>query len=60
MTFSEAMENYGNDKPDIRYEMKIKNLTDLVKGKDFKVFDDAEYTLAGCALQVAVNIRVNN
>ena len=43
MAFADAMENYGNDKPDIRFGMKIKNLTDLVKGKDFKVFDEAEY-----------------
>ena len=52
MAFAEAMENYGNDKPDIRFGMKIKNLTDLVKGKDFKVFDEAEYiggiTAEGC------------
>jgi aspartyl-tRNA synthetase len=43
ISFSEAMENYGNDKPDLRFGMKIKNLTDLVKGKDFKVFDEAEF-----------------
>lgn len=49
MPFTEAMENYGNDKPDIRFEMKIKNLTDLVKGKDFKVFDEAEYIGGICA-----------
>ena len=52
MAFADAMENYGNDKPDIRFGMKIKNLTDLVKGKDFKVFDEAEYiggiTAEGC------------
>jgi aspartyl-tRNA synthetase len=52
ISFSEAMENYGNDKPDLRFEMKIKNLTDLVKGKDFKVFDEAEFiggiAAAGC------------
>jgi aspartyl-tRNA synthetase len=49
MTWADAMENYGNDKPDIRFGMKFKNLTNLVKGKDFKVFDDAEYIVGICA-----------
>src|SRR3989339_1102743 len=35
MPYSEAMENYGSDKPDIRFEMKIKELTRLAKGKGF-------------------------
>jgi len=43
MTWAEAMENYGNDKPDIRFGLKFKDLTILVKGKEFKVFDEAEY-----------------
>jgi aspartyl-tRNA synthetase len=43
MTYADAMENYGNDKPDIRFDLKFKDLTTVVKGKDFKVFDDAEY-----------------
>jgi aspartyl-tRNA synthetase len=46
MTFAEAMEKYGNDKPDIRFEMEFKELTDQVKGKNFTVFDSAEYI--GC------------
>lgn len=41
MTFKEAMENYGSDKPDIRFDMKIMNLTDLVSDVDFKVFQSA-------------------
>ena len=49
MTWADAMENYGNDKPDIRFGMKFKNLTDLVKGKEFKVFDEAEYIVGICA-----------
>ena len=49
MTFADAMENYGNDKPDIRFDMRFKDLTTVVKGKDFKVFDDAEYIGAICA-----------
>ena len=46
MTYADAMRDYGNDKPDIRFEMKIVNLTGIVKGKGFKVFDDAEEILA--------------
>ena len=53
MTFADAMKNYGNDKPDIRFGMTFVELTDLVQGHDFKVFDDAELVLginaAGCA-----------
>lgn len=42
MTFADAMKNYGNDKPDIRFGMTFVEITELVKGHDFKVFDDAE------------------
>jgi aspartyl-tRNA synthetase len=49
MSFADAMENYGSDKPDIRCGMKIKDLTGIVKGKGFKVFDEAEYIGGICA-----------
>jgi aspartyl-tRNA synthetase len=49
MTYKDAMEKYGNDKPDIRFGMPISEISELVKGKDFKVFDDAEYIGAICA-----------
>lgn len=49
MTWDDAMEFYGNDKPDIRFEMKLVNLTDTVKGNNFKVFDEAELVVAICA-----------
>ena len=42
MPFSEAMEKYGSDKPDIRFGMQFINLNTVTKGCDFKVFDDAE------------------
>ncbi|MCX6290552.1 MAG: aspartate--tRNA ligase [Bacteroidetes bacterium] len=49
MTYADAMKTYGNDKPDIRFEMKLVELNDLVKGKNFKVVDDAEVVVAICA-----------
>jgi aspartyl-tRNA synthetase len=49
LTYDEAMEKYGTDKPDMRFEMLIGDLTTMVKGKGFRVFDDAEYTGAICA-----------
>ena len=38
LTYSDAMENYGSDKPDTRFDLKIKNITDAVAGTDFAVF----------------------
>jgi aspartyl-tRNA synthetase len=49
MTWDEAMHTYGNDKPDIRFDMKLNHINDLVKNKGFKVFDDAELVVAICA-----------
>lgn len=41
MTYAEAMERYGSDKPDTRYEMEITNVSDIVKDSDFPVFKNA-------------------
>ena len=41
MTFAEAMEKYGSDKPDTRYGMEIINISDAVKASDFVVFKSA-------------------
>ncbi|MCX6220402.1 MAG: aspartate--tRNA ligase [Bacteroidia bacterium] len=49
MTFADAFEKYGNDKPDLRFGMMIHEMTDLVKGKEFKLFDEAEYIGGICA-----------
>jgi aspartyl-tRNA synthetase len=49
MPFDEAMNNYGNDKPDTRFGMKIHELTSLVKGKGFGVFDNADFVGGICA-----------
>ena len=40
MTWDEAMDKYGSDKPDLRFGMELINMTDAVKGSDFKVFND--------------------
>ena len=42
MSYADAMKYYGCDKPDTRFDMKFVELNEVVKGKDFKVFDDAE------------------
>lgn len=41
MTYDHAMNIYGSDKPDTRFEMLLQDLTKLVKGVDFKVFSEA-------------------
>ena len=45
MTYSEAIEKYGSDKPDIRYGMEFGNLTKVARGKNFKIFDSQEVVL---------------
>ena len=42
ISYNQAMKLYGSDKPDIRFGMTFIEATDLVKGKNFKVFDEAE------------------
>jgi aspartyl-tRNA synthetase len=49
MSYADAMKYYGNDKPDTRFEMKLIDLNSATKGKNFKVFDDAESVIAICA-----------
>lgn len=46
MTYDQAMKLYGSDKPDTRFGMTFNEMNDLVKGKDFKIFDDADLVLA--------------
>ncbi len=53
MSYAEAMEFYGSDKPDLRFDMRFTNITDLVKGKNFKVFDESEYIGAICVKNIS-------
>ena len=46
MDYAEAMERYGSDKPDIRFDMEFVYLNDVAKGKGFSIFDDAEAVVA--------------
>ncbi len=48
MTYDEAMEHYGSDKPDIRFDMKLQDLSSIVKGKGFGLFDDSESIIGIC------------
>ncbi len=49
LPFHDAMEQYGSDKPDLRFDMKITDLTDTVKGHGFVVFDSCEYIGGICS-----------
>ena len=41
MTYKEAMERFGSDKPDVRFGMELKNISDVVAGTEFVVFKSA-------------------
>jgi aspartyl-tRNA synthetase len=53
MTYAEAMQRYGSDKPDLRFGMEFNYLKELTGGKDFVVFDQAETVIgivaSGCS-----------
>lgn len=43
ISYDDAMKYYGSDKPDLRFDMKFSELTEIAQGKGFKVFDSVEY-----------------
>jgi aspartyl-tRNA synthetase len=49
MTYVDAIKYYGSDKPDIRFDMQFVELKEAVSGKDFVVFDSADYVGGICA-----------
>lgn len=49
ISYAEAMESYGTDKPDLRYDMKLIDLTDYLSGTEFAVFAKAETVKGICA-----------
>ncbi|MGE5677428.1 MAG: aspartate--tRNA ligase, partial [Pseudomonadota bacterium] len=52
LTYKEAMERFGSDKPDTRFGLELKDLGDIVSGSEFKVFADA---LANGGMVKAIN-----
>jgi aspartyl-tRNA synthetase len=57
MTYAEAMETYGSDKPDIRFDMKFIDLNEVAQNKGFVVFDKVEQVLAINAKDCATYTR---
>jgi aspartyl-tRNA synthetase len=57
ITYDYAMKTYGNDKPDIRFDMKFGELNEVAKHKDFTVFNSSELVVGFAALNCAVFTR---
>ena len=53
ISYSEAIEKYGSDKPDLRFDMQINEITKITQGKNFKIFDEAEYVGGICAKNIS-------
>lgn len=49
MSYDEAIQRYGSDKPDLRFGMEFVELDDIAKGKGFSVFDNSELVVGICA-----------
>lgn len=57
MLYADAMSRFGNDKPDLRFGMELSEMSNLVKGKGFQVFDSVEYVGGICATACATYSR---
>jgi len=53
MSYDDALNNYGSDKPDLRFDMAFTELNGIVKGHGFSVFDEAELVVGFCAKGIA-------
>lgn len=60
MTYDEAAEKYGSDKPDIRFDMHFVELNDVAKNHGFSVFDTAELVVGICAKGIAATYTNKN
>ena len=49
MPYSDAIKYYGSDKPDLRFDMRVTEITEIVKGKKFDIFETSEYIGGICA-----------
>lgn len=54
MTWDEAMDKYGSDKPDLRFDMQHINISEAVRGSDFKVFENV---LQAGGVVKAINVK---
>ncbi len=53
ITYDDAIKFYGTDKPDLRFDMKITDITSQAQGQGFKVFDSVQYIGGICAKECA-------
>lgn len=49
LSYQDAIARFGSDKPDLRFEMEFIELNEIIKGKGFNVFDNAELVIGICA-----------
>lgn len=57
ITYAEAMNLYGSDKPDLRYDMSFVNLKELIKNSEFDLFKSAETVMGICVKNCAEYTR---
>ncbi len=53
ISYDEALQKYGSDKPDLRFDMSFTEMNEFVKGHGFGVFDEAELVVGFCAKGIA-------